>query len=66
MQDAFEDENELQDYLDVIRPHEEWRQQICGDYPHSPTWGFDTPDLGSLRVFRVWSTSWQGCRIEEL
>ena len=66
VQDADEGENELQDYLDVIRPHEEWRQRICGDYPHSPTWRFDTPDLGPLGAFRVWSTNWPGCGVEEL
>ena len=64
VEDEDGNDDNLQDLLDVIRPHDEWRQQICNHWPHCPTWKFDTPDVGVLS--RVWSTNRPGYGIEEL
>lgn len=67
LEDEDEDEDNLQDLLNVIRPHDEWRLQTCNHWPHFPTWRFDrfnTPGVG-VQV-RVGSTTQPVCGVEEL
>ena len=60
------DEDSLQELRYVIAPHDGWRRQTCNDWPHSPTWRFDTPDVGPPGKFRLWSTTRPGWGFEEL
>ena len=67
----FEDDHDDEEYadglnniLDMIRPHNEWRQQSCNEWPHIPTWRFHTPNFGEK--FRIWSIDKPGCGVVEL
>ena len=60
IEEANKDADDLQELRGVIAPQDQWRQQVCNDWPHSPTWTLNTPDVGLFGYFRVWSTSRQG------
>lgn len=63
-QDDEEFMDGLNNFLDAIRPQNEWRQQTCNEWPNIPTWRFHTLNVGEN--FRVWSIDKPGCGVEEL